>query len=177
VIYEQLDDDDRDVLLLLGYTVGRAQLLEHALLKLLEAQHFNDDADQDERWHEIQHWLTKYTARRTANKLRVPEEIATDLGELVTGRDFLVHHSYRFYLSARGTRGDEVVREYLEWFHGLSAALGYGYNGLMSIVAALQERANSELDGEALMRLWRNHVSEPVRGFTPPDPRLAQNGS
>ena len=47
----------------------------------------------------------------------------------------------------------------------------------MSIVAALQERANSELDDEALMRLWRNHVSEPVRGFTPPDPRLAQDGS
>jgi hypothetical protein len=134
VIYEQLDDDDRDVLLLLG-------------------------------------------ARRAANKLRVPEEMATDLSRLVAGRDFLAHHSYRFYLSARGTRGDKVVREYLEWFHGLSAALGYGYNGLMSIVAALQEPANSELDDEALLRLWREHVSEPVPGFTPPDPRLAQDGS
>lgn len=49
VIYEQLDDEDRDVLLLLGYTVGRAQLLEYALLKLLEAQRFDLDADPDER--------------------------------------------------------------------------------------------------------------------------------
>ena len=177
MIYEQLDDEDRDVLLLLGYTVGRAQLLEFALLKLLEAQRFDLDADPDERWHQIFHWLTKYTARRAANKLRVPEEVAADLGRLVTGRDFLVHHSYRFYLSARGTRGDVVVREYLDWFHGLSAALGYGYNGLLSIVAALQERTDSALDDEALMRLWREHVPEPVPGFTPPDPRLAQDQS
>ena len=53
--------------------------------------------------------------------------------------------------------------------------LGYGYNGLLSIVADLQERSESELDDEALMRLWCEHVSEPVPGFTPPDPRLAQD--
>jgi hypothetical protein len=69
VIYEQLDDEDRDVLLLFGYTMGRGQLLEFALLKLLEAQRFDLDADPDERWHQILHWLTKYTARRAANKL------------------------------------------------------------------------------------------------------------
>jgi hypothetical protein len=47
----------------------------------------------------------------------------------------------------------------------------------MSIVAALQECASSELDDDALMRLWRKQVFEPVPGFTPPDPRLAQDGS
>ena len=73
-------------------------MLEYALLKLLEVQHFDDDADPDERWHDIQRWLTKYTARRTANKLQVPEEMAADLSGLVAGRDFLVHHSYRFYI-------------------------------------------------------------------------------
>ena len=151
-----------------------ARMLEFALLKLLEAQRFDLDADPNERWHEILHWLTKYTARRAANKLRVPEPMAADLGALVAGRDFLVHHAYRFYVSARGTRGDVVVREYLDWFHSLSAALGYGYNGLMSIVAVLREPADSTPTDDEVMRLWREHVPDPVPGFVPPDPRLKE---
>jgi hypothetical protein len=64
------------------------------------------------------------------------------------------------------------VREYLDWFHRQAAALGHGYNGLMLIVEAFREEAGSTPDHEALMRVWREQVPEPVPSFDPPDPRL-----
>jgi hypothetical protein len=54
---ESIDDLDRDVVLRLGYAVARAQLLEFAMAKLLEAQRQDMAVPLGERWDEIRGWL------------------------------------------------------------------------------------------------------------------------
>jgi len=168
---EDYDTLDQDVVLFLGYAVVRAQLFEHALLKLLEAQHFAADVDPEERWPTILAWLTKLTAGNAAKKLNVPEPLAADLSALVERRNFVVHHSFRFYVSARETRGDDVIPEYLRWYEAQTAALGLGYNALINIVNAIRESPDAPPEDAALMRIWREQLPEPVQGSAPPDPR------
>jgi hypothetical protein len=164
-------DLDKDVVLFFGYAVLRAQLFEFALLKLLEAQHFDADMDPEDRWPTIMRWLTKLTAGRAARKLKVPEPLAADLITLVERRNFVVHHSARFYISAQGTRGAEVIPEYMRWYDGEAAAFGWGYNALTNIVNAIGESPDAPPDDAALMRIWREQLPKPVQGSAPPDPR------
>jgi len=163
---EKLDRHDGAILSLLGYAAARSQLFEFAMLKLLEVQRHDLSVPLDERWTEIERWLTTFTAGRMAKELRVPEALAADLRAVVDRRNVVTHHSYRFYVARREKVGDRAVEEYTDWFDEQAATLGYAYNGLMAIVSA--RRDDSATDDEAVLELWRESVPAPVEGMSIP---------
>jgi hypothetical protein len=161
---ENLDQHDKTILLALGYAVARAQLLEHSMLKMLEAQQHNLDVPLDERWAEIREWLGE-SAGRTSGRLRVPRPIRQDLSAVVEARNRVAHDSYRMYVTARGNRGDRAVAEWGDWFVTQTEEFGKAYNGVMSITVALRE---SELDDEGLIGVWRMWVPDSIEPMSFP---------
>jgi hypothetical protein len=161
---ENLDEHDETIVLLLGYAVARAQLFEHAMLKMLEAQKHDLDVPLDQRWAEIWKWL-KESAGTTSGRLRVPKPIRKDLSAVVEARNRVAHDSYRMYTTARGNRGDHTVAEWGDWFATQTKKFGDAYNGVMSITMALRE---GELDDEGLIGVWRSWVRDPVEPMSFP---------
>jgi hypothetical protein len=155
---ENLDEHDETILLALGYAVARAQLFEHAMLKMLEAQQHDLDVPLDERWAEIRDWLRE-SAGTTSGRLQVPKPIRNDLSAVVEARNRVAHDCYRMYFTARGNRGDRAVAEWGDWFVTQTKKFGKAYNGVISITLALRE---GELDEEGLVRVWREWVPDPV---------------
>jgi hypothetical protein len=121
---EAIDERDREVLLRLGYVIARAQLLELALLKLLEAQEHDLAAPLDERWPEVERWLTEWPAGRIANELQLSDGVAADLKEVVDRRNLVAHHAWRFYFTARERHGDPAVDAYCAWLDEQTAVFG-----------------------------------------------------
>lgn len=71
------DELDQRVWLALGRAVARAQVLETAMVKFLEAQRQDLTLPLDDRWDEISTWLGK-TAGQLRTLLGVPDVVATD---------------------------------------------------------------------------------------------------
>jgi hypothetical protein len=165
---ERLDDDDRAILCQLGYAIARCQQFEIAMLKLVEAQRNNLSVPLDDRWAEIQAWLTKWTAGRAADELRVPEEIASDLRAVVGGRNHVVHRAWWFYVGWRAKVGERAVAAYTEWLVEQAQLMGRAYNGVMTILGRVREDANPPEDAE-LVTLWRDCVPDPVKDVSVPD--------
>jgi hypothetical protein len=165
---EQLDDDDRTILCQLGYATARGQLFEFAILKLIEAQRHDLSVPLDDRWDEVEKWLTTWTAGRAANELRVPEAVGADLRAIVRRRNLVAHHSWRFYLGWRGKVGDRAVAEYTDWFVEQARLMGLAYNGVMTILGRLRDSANPPEDADVIA-LWRGCVPDPVEDVSVPD--------
>jgi hypothetical protein len=138
---ESLDEQDYRVLARLGYAVARAQLWEFAMLKLVETQRHDPNEPLDDRWPEIETWLTKWTAGKIAREMHVPDEVAADLKTAAARRNVVAHHAWRYYISARGKRGDSAVAHYCEWFDEEARMMGLAFNGVMTIRAALAASA------------------------------------
>jgi hypothetical protein len=165
---ERLDDDDRAVLCQLGYALARGQLFEIAMLKLVEAQRHDLSLPLDDRWVEIEKWLTKWTAGHAADELRVPNEIAADLHAIVGGRNHVVHRAWWLYIGRRAKVGDRAVAEYTEWLVEQARLMGRAYNGVMTILGRLREDADPP-DDAALIALWRTCVPDKVEDVLLPE--------
>ena len=121
---ESLDEQDYRVLARFGYAVARAQLWEFAMLKLVETQRHDPDVPLDDRWPEVETWLTKWKAGHVARQLSMPEEIATDLITAASRRNVIAHRAWPFYIGARGKRGDAAVADYSDWLDEEARMLG-----------------------------------------------------
>ncbi len=163
---ESLDEHDKDVVLLLGYAVARAQLFEHMLVKLLEVQHFKPDVPFEERWAEISKWVTK-TAGWVAHKLDVPEPFAADVSAAVQTRNFVAHHAYTWYVAARAGTGGHAVDDATMLLNRASGTLGLAYNGLAEIVTAARKAHAGLPDDKRLMAIWRNAVPQALEPAFP----------
>jgi hypothetical protein len=166
---ETIDEQDYAILARLGYAVARAQLFEFAMLKLVEAQRHDPAEPLDERWSEVETWLTKWTAGKISKELAVPEEIATDLRNAVARRNVVAHHAWRFYVGARAKRGDSAVAEYSDWLDEEARIMGRAYGGLLTIMHALKG-STTPLATAAVLAIWREHLPTPVHGVTVPGP-------
>ena len=164
---ESLDEEDYRVLARLGYAVARAQLWEFAMLKLVETQRHDSAVPLDDRWPEIETWLTKWTAGKVARELSVPDEIAVDLITAANRRNVVAHHAWRYYITARGRRGDSAVAHYCDWFDEEAQMMGFAFNGVMTIRAALAASARP-LAGAVVLGLWRQSVPDPIEEGTDP---------
>ena len=162
---ERLDELDRSVLERLGYAVARAQLFELALLKLLEAQRHDLEIPLEDRWAEIQTWLTKKTAGVAARDLKLPETVAADLKVVVAARNVVAHHVWRFYLAARERQGPDAAEVYVRWLDNQARILGTAYNATFALV----ERARAGiLRQEQVEQAWRSHFEAPLTELAPP---------
>jgi hypothetical protein len=159
---EKLDNLDKEILSALGYAVARSQLLEHSLLKLLEVQRHDLTLPLEERWAEIQRWMTRMTAGAAANELRLPEAIIAELKNAVERRNLVVHQVWSLYLIARRKRGDAAGRAYLPWLREQAAVLGRAYNGVLAINNAARQIAPARLSYEITLARWRTRVAKPI---------------
>jgi hypothetical protein len=167
---EDLDDLDLHVVEHLGYAVVRSQLFEFAMLKLLEAQQHDLAVPLEERWSEIERWLTKLTAGRAGRKLGVPEAVADDLRRTVKRRITVVHHAWPLYAAAREKHGDDAGAAYLPWLEDQAAMLGYAFNGLMALVEAAHASSPAASESDTMETLWRSAMPEPVEPLAFPWP-------
>lgn len=151
---EKLEAHDLGVLGRLGYAVARAQLFELALLKLLEAQRHDVTAPLEDRWPEIEKWLTTKTAGSAARALKLPEVVAADLKAVVGVRNVVAHHAWRFYLATRERKGESAASLYETWFDDQARIMGVGYNATMALVT---EARKASLDATEAERVWRSH--------------------
>lgn len=165
---ESLDEQDCRVLTRLGYAVARAQLWEFAMLKLVETQRHDLAVPIDDRWAEVETWLTKWTAGKIAQEFHVPEEIAADLMTATKRRNVVAHHAWRFYIGARGKRGDAAISHYSDWLDGEARMMGHAYNGVMTIRNALAASA-TPLPTETVLGLWRESLPQPIAEGTIPE--------
>jgi hypothetical protein len=162
---ERLDEDDMFIVTALGYAVARAQLLEYAMLKVIEAQTHDVTTSVDDRWPEIEK-LMKLTAGQAARKLNLPASVVAELKALANRRNLVAHNAWTMYLAQRGNRGDRAVRAYADWLDDESRAFGRGYNGLMALLTVLRDRPDArQVD---VLATWRDRVPEPVAAVTVP---------
>jgi hypothetical protein len=167
---EALDEHDYRILARIGYAVARGQLFEHAMLKLVEVQRHDTTVPLDERWPEVEKWLTKWTAGTIARELSVPDEMAADVKEAVARRNVVAHQSYTFYFVAREKRGDRAVEEYRNWLDEQARVLGRAYNGLIRVLNALKG-SPTPLPTSAVFEIWREDVPAAFDPFTIPGPQ------
>src|SRR4051812_34508280 len=106
---ERLDNDDRTIVSHLGYATARGQLFEFAMLKLIEAQRHDLSVPLDDRWDEVEKWLTTWTAGRAANELRVPEAVGAGPRAVVPRRDPVAPPPWRVFLRWGGEGGGRAA--------------------------------------------------------------------
>ncbi len=143
---ERLDDGDRSVLAHLGYAIARAQLFELALLKLLEAQRHDVSAPLEDRWPEIEKWLTSKTAGAAAHDLELPESVAADLKVVVGARNLVAHHAWRLYLAARERHGGVAAEIYETWLDEQARIMELRFSS-----KAILRRSPPEVSGERVL--------------------------
>jgi hypothetical protein len=166
---EQLSDDDHRVLAALGYAVARAQLFELALKKLLEVQQHDLNVPLEDRWPEILEWMTKWTAGRAAKELQLPEEVASDLVNLVAGRNQVVHNAWLIYVANKDLPGrDKAADESTAWLDEQARRLGLAHDALMALVDFGRAGLPMDLTGEEAVPTWRHFLTEPVGEVDPP---------
>lgn len=159
---EDLDELDLAVLHHLGYAVARAQLLELAMVKLLEAQRHDLDVPLSERWDEINGWL-KNTAGQLATLLGLPPSIAADLQILVKSRNVIAHESWTGYIAAREkAQGDSASADWQEWLTEQASVLGRAYNGVMRLAQRTRDASPNRLHPAEAEHIWREHVPAPL---------------
>jgi hypothetical protein len=134
------------------------------LLKLLEAQRHDLRSPLEERWPEIQRWLTTKTAGEAARDLELPESVVLELMAVVKGRNIVAHHVWRFYLDARQRHGDRATETFNSWLDDQARIMGLAYNATMDLVT---DARDGKLDEATAEREWRSHFPDPL---TPPKP-------
>jgi hypothetical protein len=159
---EEIDDLDKDVLSQLGYAMARAQLLEWAIAKLLEATWQDTTLPLDERWAEINRWL-KDSAGRLSDQLGVPRTVARDLQQAVARRNQVAHKSWIYYRNAREkAQGDVASADWVLWLAEQAAILGRAYNGVIAMRDTVRQQGADDVEYPALEQAWRVHVPDPI---------------
>lgn len=167
---ESITDDDIPVLAGLGYAVGRAQLLELAMVKVIEVERQDLSVDFEKRWPEIAKWL-RLSAGQSARKLRLHSEVVDDLKALAHRRNFVAHQAWLTYRTERGVQLGPTV--FAEWLDNEARVFGQAYNGLMNLLGLL--RSDPGLPADRCLTVWREAVSTPVSAINLPA-GLGSNG-
>jgi hypothetical protein len=155
------DASDGRVYLALGQAVARAQEIEVAMVRLLEQQRQDTSLPLDDRWDEIGRWL-ELTAGQLRARLGVPDAIARDLQAAVGRRNRVAHEAWMLYSVATNRR--ESAGTWVPWFRGEAVMFMQVRRGLAYLTKQLREaRAEgSKVADDAVMRLWREYVPEPI---------------
>jgi hypothetical protein len=141
--------------------MSKAQLLEVALVKLVEAQHQDISLPLDDRWAEISTWLGM-TAGRLQRLLGVPDVVAGDVRAAIGRRNRVAHDAWMLYSVASDSRASADT--WAPWLEAEAAMLQKVVHGLARLrdrVAQLRT-SGEPVDDAELARLWRTYLPEPV---------------
>ena len=125
--------DDQRVYLGLGLAMSKSQLLEVALVKLVEVQRKDLSLPLDDRWAEISTWLGM-TAGRLQPLLGVPEVVASEVRAAIGRRNRAAHEAWMLYSVASDSRASADT--WVPWLEAEAAMLQQVVHGL----ARLRER-------------------------------------
>jgi hypothetical protein len=155
------DKLDQRVWLALGRAVARAQVLELAMVKLVEAQRQDTTLPLDERWNEISTWLGM-TPGQLRDLLGVPDMVATDLKHAVDRRNRVAHDGWRLY--SLGEDRQASADTWAPWLDRERLMLARVTEGVADMTKLVKEaRANGcDVTPAELERVWRERVPEPV---------------
>lgn len=141
--------------------MSKAQLLEVALVKLVEAQRQELALPLDDRWDEISKWLGM-TAGQLQPLLGVPDVVATDLRAAIGRRNRVAHDAWMLYsVAADSTGSAEVWGPWLESEAAMLQQVVHGISCLRDHVAQVRSNGSRPRD-EDLGRVWRSHIPVPI---------------
>jgi hypothetical protein len=157
----RISRDDQRIYLRLGLAISKAQLLEVALVKLVEAQRQDLSLPLDDRWAEIATWLGM-TAGRLQRLLGVPEVVASDVRAAIGRRNRVAHDAWMLYSVASNSRASADT--WAPWLEAEAAMLQQVVHGLARLRDCVEQlRTRGELVDDAdLLRVWRNYVPEAI---------------
>jgi hypothetical protein len=142
--------DDQRIYLRLGLAVSKAQLLEVALVKLVEAQRQDLSLPLDDRWAEISSWLG-ITAGQLQPLLGVPDVVASDVRAAIGRRNRVAHDAWMLYSVASDSRAS--ANAWAPWLEAEAAMLQQVVHGLARLhdrVEQLRTRDNQVDDAHLL---------------------------
>jgi hypothetical protein len=153
--------DDERIYLRLGVAMSKAQLLELALVKMVEAQRQDLSLPLDERWAEISKWIDM-TAGELRRLLAVPEVVATDVRSATGRRNRIAHDVWLTYSVGNDTRASADI--WAPWLDREAAMLQHVAHGLMHLRDYIAEvrTGGAEPDEDDLIRVWRQYVPEVI---------------
>src|SRR4051794_18279234 len=122
--------DDERIYLRLGIAMSKAQLLELALVKLVEAQRHDLSLPLDDRWAEISKWIDM-TAGELRSLLAVPPVVAADVRSATGRRNRIAHDVWLTYSVGNDTRTPADV--WARWLEAEAAMLQHVASGLMRL--------------------------------------------
>jgi hypothetical protein len=153
--------DDERIYLRLGIVMSKAQLLELALVKLVEAQRQDLSLPLDERWAEISNWLGM-PAGQLRSLLGVPGVVAEDVSAAIGRRNRVAHEAWLLYSVASDSRASADT--WAPWLEEEAAMLQQVVHGLARLRDSVEElrTAGEGVDDAELVRVWREYVPEPI---------------
>lgn len=162
--------DDERIYLRLGIAMSKAQLLEVALVKLVEAQRQDLSLPLDDRWAEISRWLDM-TAGELRRLLAVPDVVANDVRAAIGRRNRVAHDVWIAYSVGNDSRASADT--WAPWLEAEAAMLQHVVHGLARLRDRVEEvRARGEtVDETDLVRVWREHVPEVIAPREDREPR------
>jgi hypothetical protein len=152
---------DGRIYLRLGYAVSKTQLLEVAMVKLLEALRQDLSQPLDDRWDEISEWLD-LPAGRIKRRLGLPEAVAEDLHATIGRRNRVAHEAWLLYSLASDREAS--AETWAPWLDDEAAMFGEVTRGVALLAEFVREaRAEGrEVDAAGLERKWREDVPQPI---------------
>lgn len=162
--------DDERIYLRLGCAMSKAQLLEVALVRLVEAQRQDLSLPLDDRWAEISSWLV-VTAGTLQHLLGVPEVVASDLSAAIGRRNRVAHDAWMLYSAANDSRTSADT--WAPWLEAEAAVLQRVVHGLARVRDRVEQvRTRGDLvDDAELLRVWREYVPEAILPRPDREPR------
>jgi hypothetical protein len=161
--------DDERIYLRLGIAVSKAQLLEIALVKLLEVQRQDLSLPLDDRWAEIETWLGM-TAGRLQRLLGVPDAVAADVAAAIGRRNRVAHHAWINY--SVGTDSRASADTWAPWLEDEAAMLQQVVHGIARLRDRVEQlrKGGEGVDDAKLVGVWREYVPEPIPPRTDREP-------
>jgi hypothetical protein len=153
--------DDERIYLRLGLAMSKAQLLEVALVKLVEARRQDLSLPLDDRWAEISTWLGM-TAGQLQPLLGVPDAVAADVRAAIGRRNRVAHDAWMLYSVASDSRASADT--WAPWLEAEAAMLQQVVHGLGRLRDRVEQlRTGGEgVDDAKLLHVWRTYVPEPI---------------
>jgi hypothetical protein len=150
--------------------MSKAQLLEVALVKLVEVQRQDLSLPLDDRWAEISTWLGM-TAGRLQRLLGVPDVVASDESAAIGRRNRVAHDAWMHYSVASDSRASAAL--WGPWLEAEAAMLQQLVRGLARLrdFVEQQRTLGEQAEDADLLRVWRKHVPEAIAPRPDREPR------
>jgi hypothetical protein len=153
--------DDERIYLRLGLAMSKAQLLEIALVKLMEVKQQDLSLPLDDRWAEISSWIDM-TAGQLHKRLGVPQVMSADVQAAISRRNRIAHEVWIAYSVGNDSRAS--ANTWVPWLEAEAAMLQQVVHGLARVRDRIEEvrKGGAEVVDADLINVWREFVPHAI---------------